>query len=88
MQMHPYMAEAIARQQVADWHSAAAQSWLARDAADGRAPRRRRLTWPLFGRRYRRVELVWPDGVCSVVSAPRPAASADHHVRGLTGSRR
>jgi hypothetical protein len=87
MQMHPYISEAIARQQIADWQSAAATSAWA-GTTDGLRPRRRRLNWPLFGRRYRRVELVWPDGVSSVVAVADPRAAGDDRARGLTGTRR
>ena len=83
--MHPYMLEGVARERIADWHRVAAAHRLVRDAAAGeaRAPRTR---W--IGRRHHRVELVWPDGVSSVVEVPPTSVSARHEGRGLADSRR
>jgi hypothetical protein len=84
--MHPYMLEGVARERIADMHRVAAAHRLVREAAAGevRAPRTR---W-IGGRRHHRVELVWPDGVSSVVELPRTSVSARHEGRGLAGSRR
>ena len=88
--MHPYMLEGVAREKIADMHRVAAAHQLARDAAtdDARAPRRRLMSWLTSGRRQHRVELVWPDGVSSVVELPRQSTPARHEGRGLTGIRR
>jgi hypothetical protein len=83
--MHPYMLEGVARERIADWHRAAAAHRLVSEAdRDVRAPRAR---W-IGGRRHHGVELVWPDGVSSVVELPRSAMSARNEGRGLAGSRR
>lgn len=89
--MNHHLTLALANQRVAEIRAAAAQAQRARiAAADGHGPaaRRSRLSRLLARRRYRRVELVWPDGVCSVVSVPRPSASADDSARGMAGTRR
>jgi hypothetical protein len=87
--MFSHLTEALAEQRIADMHREVAASRLAAVArsADGAAGsgtllrRVGRLIRSLGGRRYRQVELVWPDGVCSVVSAesdeqPRPFAGS------------
>jgi hypothetical protein len=86
--MNPQLNQALAEQRIADMRREAAASRLA--ALAGRAGpgstlsrRASRLIRSLSGRRYRQVELVWPDGVCSVV----PARS-DDPARPLAGSRR
>jgi hypothetical protein len=89
--MNPHLTLALAEERIADMHREAAASRLATAArrAHGaaasrvRARRAGRLIWSLRGRRYRQIELVWPDGVCSVV----PARS-DDTARPLTGSRK
>jgi hypothetical protein len=88
--MNPHLTEALAQQRIADWHREAAARRLAAAAlrVDGPAARPRsgrvaRLLRTLGRRRYRQIELVWPDGVCSVVSA-RP----DDAARPMAGSRR
>jgi len=88
--MHPYIMAAVAREHIADMHRTAAAYQLARDAAAGHArpPRRRRMSWLVPGRRGHRVELVWPDGVSSVVELPRPSGPARREGRGLAGMRR
>jgi hypothetical protein len=85
--MHPYILEAVARERIADMHAVAAAYRLAREAAGGRAPAQRKHR-SLAIRRRHRVELVWPDGVSSVVELPRQSAPADGQRRGLAGSRR
>jgi len=84
--MHPYMLEGVARERIADMLRVAAGPRLVREAAAGeiRAPRKR---W-IGGRRQHRVELVWPDGVSSVVELRRSSESARHEGRGLADSRR
>jgi len=82
--VHPYITKALADQRAEELAAAAAAASHRRAAAApgrGAARLRFRAEWSsrlsrLFGRRrYRKVELVWPDGVCSVVAAPpRPAA--------------
>ncbi len=92
--MTPHLAQAIAEQRIADLRREAAMERLAAiatapdAAAASGSPRRRvrrlrRLLGSLGGRRYRRVELVWPDGVCSVV----PARS-EEPTHPLAGSRK
>lgn len=85
--MHPYILEAVAREQIAHMHAVAAAHRLTREAAEGRArtPRKHRR---VAVRRNHRVELVWPDGVSSVVELPRQSQSARNQGRGLAGSRR
>ena len=85
--MNPYVTPMVAETIVADRLAAAEAYRRAKAARAGRTSRRTRLNWALPGRRYRRVELMWPDGVCSVVSAPEPE-SAGNQARGLAGSRR
>jgi hypothetical protein len=89
--MNPYVTPSLAQAIIAD-RLASAEAYrrakAARDGRDGRTSRKTRLRWALPGRRYRRVELRWPDGVCSVVSAPEPPASAGNRARGLAGTRR
>ncbi|HXZ65704.1 MAG TPA: hypothetical protein VEH05_13270 [Streptosporangiaceae bacterium] len=89
--MNPHLTQALAEQRAAELRAAGEAARLARAAEAGRAgraPRRSRLSLLLPGRRYRRVELVWPDGVCSVVSVPRPSVPADQPARGMAGTRR
>lgn len=86
--MNPYVTPAVAQAIIADRLASAEAYRQAKAARVGRTSRKTRLSWPLPGRRYRRVELRWPDGVCSVVSAPEPPASAGNQTRGLAGSRR
>jgi hypothetical protein len=87
--MNPHLTQALAEQRIADLRREAAASRLAAVAgpADGGSARGRlfrsagRLVRSLGRRRYRQVELVWPDGVCSVVPAqsddqPRPFAGS------------
>ena len=84
--MNPYVTPQVAQTIMADRLAAAEAYRRAKAARDGRTSRKNRLTWHLAGRRYRRVELMWPDGVRSVVSAPEQ--SAGDQARGLAGSRR
>jgi hypothetical protein len=84
--MHPYILEAVARERIADMHRAAAKHSLAREAAAARAARRRQTSRPVSGWRHHTVELVWPDGVSSVVELP--SVPAEGQGRGLAGSRR
>jgi hypothetical protein len=84
--MNPYVTPLVAQTIMADRLAAAEAYRRAKAARDGRTSRKNRLSWALPGRRYRRVELTWPDGVRSVVSAPEP--SAGNQARGLAGSRR
>lgn len=86
--MNPYVTPSLAQTIINDRLASAEAYRLAKAARAGRPSRKTRLGWPLFGRRYRRVELRWPDGVCSVVSAPEPPASAGNQARGLAGTRR
>ena len=86
--MNPYVTPSVAQAVIADRLAAAEAYRLARAARAGRTSRKTRLSWPLPGRRHHRVELMWPDGVCSVVSAPEPPASQRSQARGLAGSRR
>lgn len=87
--MFPQLTQALAEERIADFRRAAAASRLAAAARPvhaepgSRALLRRagRLIRSLGGRRYPQVELVWPDGVCSVVPAqsddqPRPFAGS------------
>jgi len=86
--MNPRLTEALAEERIADMRRAAAASRLGAGArpirsGPGGTLRRSagRLIRSLGGRRYRQVELVWPDGVCSVVPAesddqPRPFAGS------------
>jgi hypothetical protein len=93
--MIPHLIQALAEERIADMRREAAASRLAEatrlaDGAAGRGTLLRRasrlirshsvIRWH-SGRRYRQVELVWPDGVCSVVPAesddqPRPFAGS------------
>ncbi|MGH3300451.1 MAG: hypothetical protein ACRDOK_02010 [Streptosporangiaceae bacterium] len=90
--MYPHLTQALAEQRIADLRRAATGPRLvaamrAADsaAAHGTLPQRAsRLIRSLGGRRYRRIELVWPDGVCSVV----PARSDDDPARPLANTRR
>lgn len=86
--MNPYVTPAVAESIIADKLASAEAYRRARAARLGRTTRKARLSLPLPGRRYRHVELMWPDGVRSVVSAPEPPASPGNHARGLAGSRR
>jgi hypothetical protein len=91
---HPYIAKALAEQRAGELAAAAASHRLAAAAA-GRgaswltfqAERSSRLSRLFSRRRYHQVELVWPDGVCSVVAAPPRPASEDP-AGPLAGSRR
>ncbi len=87
--MMPQLTQALAAERIAQMHREAAADRLAAAAGPGHAAaaaglllrRAGRLVRPLGGRRYRRIELVWPDGVCSVVPAesddqPRPFAGS------------
>ena len=87
--MNPHLTEALAEERIADMRRQAAAHRLAAGAGPARTARgssalRRsagRLIRSFGGRRYRQVELVWPDGVCSVVPAqsddqPRPFAGS------------
>lgn len=87
--MHPYITAAIAEQRIADMRSAAAARRRVKAAqAAGTRQRRSRGGWPLAGRRYRQVELRWPDGVCTVVPAQEAPAPAQQQHQRLTGTRR
>jgi len=86
--MNPYVTPQVAETVIADRLAAAEAYRRAKAARVGRTSRKTRTSWPLHGRRYRRVELMWPDGVCSVVSTQESSASAGNQVRGLAGSRR
>jgi hypothetical protein len=89
--MIPNLTQVLAEQRIAEMRRDAAASRLAAAlrsaggaAAGGTRPRRAaRLLRSLRGRRYRQIELVWPDGVCSVVPA-----QSDDKPRPLTSSRR
>jgi hypothetical protein len=87
--MNPHLSQALVEERIADMRRQAAASRLAAGAkpahgAVGSGTLLRRagqLIRSLGGRRYRQVELVWPDGVCSVVPAqsddqPRPFAGS------------
>jgi hypothetical protein len=93
--MNPHLTEALAEERIADMRREAAASRRAADARSGhsgpgggtlRRSAGRLIRWHSVirwhgGRRYRQVELVWPDGVCSVVPAesddqPRPFAGS------------
>ncbi len=70
--MHPYITARIAEQRVADMRAAAdARRQLKAAQPDGAGLRARRRSWQLPRRHSRRLELTWPDGVCSVVPADR-----------------
>jgi hypothetical protein len=86
--MNPYVTPSVAESIIADRLASAEAYRRARAARLGRTSRKARLSLPLPGRRYRHVELMWPDGVRSVVSAPEPPASPGNQARGLAGSRR
>jgi hypothetical protein len=86
--MNPHLTQALVEQRIADMRREAAVSRLAAAAGPASvvsgsgtlARRASRLVRSFGGRRYRQVELVWPDGVCSVVPAqpddrPRPLAN-------------
>ena len=89
--MNPHLTQALAEQKIADLRRAAAAGTLAAAAAASYGPvasgslvqRASRLIRSLGGRRYRQIELIWPDGVCTVV----PARSDDPD-RPLANSRR
>lgn len=88
--MYSHLTEALAQQRIADLRRAAALrvplgpgARKAGGRAAGRTLARRagRLIRSPRGRRYRDIELVWPDGVCSVVPSrpedrPRPMANS------------
>jgi hypothetical protein len=84
--MHPYILEAVARERTADMLAVAAKHRLAREAAGHTQARRRHL--PVVSRRQHSIELVWPDGIRSVVELPRQSEPARTRGRGLAGSRR
>ncbi|MBO0833202.1 MAG: hypothetical protein J2P28_08165 [Actinobacteria bacterium] len=88
--MHPYIAEALAQDRIAEMHSVAARYRLAKEAAGGavRAPGKRRRSLLPTGRRQGRVELVWPDGITSVVELSEQSAATTAQGCGLAGSRR
>lgn len=86
--MNPYVTPAVAQAIIADRLASAEAYRRAKAARLGRTSRKARLSWPLPGRHYRHVELMWPDGVRSVVSAPEPPTSPGNQARGLAGSRR
>jgi hypothetical protein len=86
--MYPHLTEALAQQRIADMRREAAARGLAAAASEaGRLPvagtlarRAARLLASRSRRRYRQIELTWPDGVCSVVPArsdDRQAPMAD-----------
>jgi hypothetical protein len=89
--MNPTLTQALAEQRIIDMQSSAAAHRLAAAAraAHGTkaagAPGRRasRLIRSLGRRRYRQIELIWPDGVCSVVPA-----QSDDATRPLANSQR
>jgi len=84
--MHPYITEAVARERIADMHRAAAAHRLARQAAAARAETQRERRESR--RQPHRVELIWPDGVSTVVEVPQQSVPAHADGRGLTSSRR
>jgi hypothetical protein len=88
--MHPYILEAVAKERIADMHAVAAAHRLAREAAAGRgrAARKHRAISAMASRRHRKVELVWPDGVTTVVELSQQSSLADGERHGLAGSRR
>jgi hypothetical protein len=77
--MHPTISELIVRQRIAEMHSAAAARRQAREAA---------ASQPEGLPRRDRVELVWPDGVSSVVELPSESAHGAGRGRGLASSKR
>jgi len=84
--MHPYILEAEAREKIADMHRVAAAHQRAREAAAGHAQTQRKGR--ISRRQPHRVELVWPDGVSSVVEVPQQSVPAHTEGRGLAGTRR
>ena len=87
--MNPYILEGVAREQIADWQATATNYRLAKDAtaSRGRAPRPRWLSWTTAGRRHDSVELVWPDGVSSIIEVPRQPQRDDMAASGLANRR-
>ncbi len=89
--MMSHLPQALVEQRIADMRREAAASRLAAAsrpadgaAASGTPPRgASRLLRSIRSRRYRQIELVWPDGVCSAVPA-----QSDDKPRPLAGSRR
>jgi len=86
--MNPYVTSKVGEAIMADRLAAAEAYRLAKAARLARTSRKTRRSWPLPGRRYRHVELMWPDGVRSVVGTPEAPASPGNQSRGLAGSRR
>lgn len=86
--MNPYVTSLVAKTVIADRLAAAEAYRLAKAARVGRTSRKMRLSRRLPGRGYRSIELLWPDGVRSLVSAPEQSASPDNQASGLAGSRR
>ncbi len=85
--MNPHLTQAVAEQRIRDLHAeSAARRLAAGPGAKARGTWVRgagRLIRSLGRRRYRQVELIWPDGVCSVVPVqsddrPRPLANTRH----------
>jgi len=85
--MHPYILEAVAKERIAHIQAVAAKQRLAREAS-GHSRARRRHHLAAVGRRQHSIELVWPDGVSSVVELPGPSEPARTRGRGLADSRR
>ena len=93
--MHPYITKALADQRAeeliaaAEAHRQAAAATRTSDSRRGARPGWLSRVTRLAGRRnYRKIELYWPDGVCSVVSAPPPATTSQDQADPLTSSRR
>jgi len=88
--MNHHLTLALANQRVTELRAAAEAAHRAKSAAADRgAPAARRgvLSRLFARRRYREVELRWPDGVSSVISLPPPSAPADSG-RGMASSKR
>ena len=86
--MHPDILSALAEQRAAELRTAAAEARLARAARRAAVRRHGTAGWLASGRRSGRIELIWPDGVRSVVSLRQASESDDKPRRRLAGSRR
>ena len=92
--MHPYLTKALADQRAADLIAAAEAHHLAAAAGSGRGRRGVRAGWfsrltrLAARRRYREIELYWPGGVCSVVSAQPHTAASEQQAGPVASGRR